>query len=155
MWLADSRAILEKALKLLRGRRRLLHHSKLIKVFQCWDKKRRRRRLQTLVFKLGKAKSIHHAHVLIWQRHIRIGKQVVNIPSFMVWVDSQKHIDFSLTSPLGGGRPRRVKRSNQKAATKKALGGDGDEDEEDDGFLRVLFRCECGGRYWIELNLTV
>jgi small subunit ribosomal protein S9e len=29
------------------------------------------RRLQTLVFKLGHAKSIHHARVLIRQRHIR------------------------------------------------------------------------------------
>jgi small subunit ribosomal protein S9e len=41
-----------------------------------------------------------------------VGKQVVNIPSFMVRVDSQKHIDFSLTSPFGGGRPGRVKRKN-------------------------------------------
>ncbi|CAA6665157.1 unnamed protein product [Spirodela intermedia] len=53
------------------------------------------RRLQTLVFKSGMAKSIHHAVV---------GRQVVNIASFMVRVDSQKHIDFSLTSPFGGGR---------------------------------------------------
>jgi small subunit ribosomal protein S9e len=29
------------------------------------------RRLQTLVFKLGLAKSMHHARVLIRQRHIR------------------------------------------------------------------------------------
>ncbi|KAF5194350.1 40S ribosomal protein S9 [Thalictrum thalictroides] len=61
----------------------------------------------------------------------RVGRQVVNIPSFMVRVDSQKHIDFSLTSPLGGGRSGRVKRRNMKAAAKKASGGDGDEEEED------------------------
>lgn len=30
------------------------------------------RRLQTQVFKLGLAKSIHHARVLIRQRHIRL-----------------------------------------------------------------------------------
>ncbi|KAE8730733.1 40S ribosomal protein S9 [Hibiscus syriacus] len=88
------------------------------------------RRLQTLVFKSGMAKSIHHARVLIRQRHIRVGRQVVNIPSFMVRVDSQKHIDFSLTSPFGGGRPGRVKRRNQRAAAKKAAGGDGDEEDE-------------------------
>jgi hypothetical protein len=29
--------------------------------------------------------------------------------------DSQKHIDFSLISPLGGGGLGRVKRKNQKA----------------------------------------
>lgn len=61
----------------------------------------------------------------------RVGRQVVNIPSFMVRVDSAKHIDFSLTSPFGGGRPGRVKRKNQKAAAKKAAGGDGDEEEEE------------------------
>ncbi|GJT04636.1 40S ribosomal protein S9-2 [Tanacetum coccineum] len=60
-----------------------------------------------------------------------VGRQVVNVPSFMVRVDSQKHIDFSLTSPFGGGRPGRVKRKNQKAAAKKASGGDADEDDEE------------------------
>jgi len=85
------------------------------------------RRLQTQVFKLGLAKSIHHARVLIRQRHIRVRKQVVNVPSFIVRLDSQKHIDFSLKSPFGGGRPGRVKRRNAK----KGQGGD-DDDEDDE-----------------------
>lgn len=103
------------------------------------------RRLQTLVFKLRLAKSIHHARVLIRQRHIRyecalldcftctqpfldhsVGKQIVNVPSFLVRVDSQKHIDFALNSPFGGGRPGRVKRKNMQK------GGGGGGDEEDD-----------------------
>ncbi|KAH7331659.1 hypothetical protein KP509_20G045700 [Ceratopteris richardii] len=88
------------------------------------------RRLQTLVFKSGMAKSIHHARVLIKQRHIRVGKQVVNVASFLVRMDSQKHIDFALSSPFGGGRPGRVKRKNMKAASKKAAGGDEEEDED-------------------------
>merc|ERR1712128_81266 len=79
------------------------------------------RRLQTQVFKLGLAKSIHHARVLIRQRHIRVRKQLVNVPSFLVRLDSQKHIDFSLKSPFGGGRPGRVKRKNAKK------GGDADD----------------------------
>ncbi|KAF4087685.1 hypothetical protein AMELA_G00073420 [Ameiurus melas] len=87
------------------------------------------RRLQTQVFKLGLAKSIHHARVLIRQRHIRVRKQVVNIPSFVVRLDSQKHIDFSLRSPYGGGRPGRVKRKNAKKGQGGAGGGD---DEEED-----------------------
>lgn len=62
----------------------------------------------------------------------RVGRQVVNIPSFMVRVDSAKHIDFSLTSPFGGGRPGRVKRKNQKAAAKKAAGGDGDDEDDEE-----------------------
>ena len=44
----------------------------------------------------------------------RVGKQIVNVPSFMVRVDSQKHIDFALNSPFGGGRPGRNKRRSQK-----------------------------------------
>ncbi|ORY34873.1 40S ribosomal protein S9 [Naematelia encephala] len=87
------------------------------------------RRLQTQVFKLGLAKSVHHARVLIRQRHIRVGKQVVNVPSFVVRLDSQKHVDYSLKSPYGGGRPGRVKRKRAKAA---AGGGEDEEAEEDD-----------------------
>merc|ERR1712234_44239 len=86
------------------------------------------RRLQTQAFKLGLAKSIHHARVLIRQRHIRVRKQVVNVPSFIVRLDSQKHIDFSLKSPFGGGRPGRVKRKNAK---KGSGGGDDDDDDEE------------------------
>lgn len=58
----------------------------------------------------------------------RVRKQVVNIPSFIVRLDSQKHIDFSLKSPFGGGRPGRVKRKNLR---KGAGGGGGAEEEED------------------------
>jgi len=86
------------------------------------------RRLQTQVFKHGLAKSIHHARVLIRQRHIRCRKQVVNIPSFVVRLDSEKHIDFSLKSPFGGGRPGRVKRKNLR----KPQGGAPPEEEEED-----------------------
>merc|ERR1712007_44894 len=82
------------------------------------------RRLQTQVFKLGLAKSIHHARVLIKQRHIRVRKQVVNVPSFIVRLDSQKHIDFSLKSPFGGGRPGRVKRKNAKKGEDGEAGSD-------------------------------
>mmetsp|Transcript_30037 Transcript_30037/g.42223 ORF Transcript_30037/g.42223 Transcript_30037/m.42223 type:complete len:195 (-) Transcript_30037:110-694(-) len=86
------------------------------------------RRLQTQVFKLGLAKSIHHARVLIRQRHIRVGKQIVNVPSFMVRVDSQKHIDFAVTSPYGGGRPGRVKRKKLKAKEKPAEAAEEDQE---------------------------
>ncbi|KAL7267540.1 ribosomal 40S subunit protein S9B [Rhizina undulata] len=87
------------------------------------------RRLQTQVYKLGLAKSIHHARVLIRQRHIRVGKQIVNVPSFVVRLDSQKHIDFALSSPFGGGRPGRNRRKKAKAAESK---GDGEEEEDDE-----------------------
>lgn len=60
-----------------------------------------------------------------------VGKQIVNVPSFVVRLDSQKHIDFALTSPFGGGRPGRVRRKKAKAADKKDDDGEGAEDEEE------------------------
>lgn len=80
------------------------------------------RRLQTVVFKKGLAKSIHHARILIRQRHIRVGKQIVDSPSFIVRVDSEKHIAFSPTSALVGGKLGRVKKKKAKAEKKE--GGD-------------------------------
>ncbi|KAF4403172.1 hypothetical protein G4B88_027943 [Cannabis sativa] len=56
---------------------------------------------------------------------------VVNIPSFMVRIDSQKLIDLSITSPFRGGCPIQVKRKNQKAAAKKAYDKDADEEDEE------------------------
>lgn len=89
------------------------------------------RRLQTQVFKLGLAKSIHHARVLIRQRHIRVGKQLVDVPSFMVRLDSQKLIDFAVTSPFGGGRKGRVARRTERNAAAKGKGSAADEDDEE------------------------
>ena len=87
-------------------------------ILQLTTQKLLERRLQTKVFKQGLAKSIHHARVLIKQRHIRVGKQMVNVPSFNVRVDSEKHIDFAITSPFGQGKPGR--NAKKRAATKAA-----------------------------------
>jgi len=57
----------------------------------------------------------------------RVRKQLVNIPSFIVRLDSQKHIDFALRSPFGGGRAGRVKRKNSK----KGTGGEEAEDDDE------------------------
>lgn len=58
-----------------------------------------------------------------------VGKQVVNVPSFMVRLESQKHIDFALTSPYGAGGPGRVRRKKARAA---AAGGGAEEAGEED-----------------------
>jgi small subunit ribosomal protein S9e len=53
----------------------------------------------------------------------------VNIPSFNVRLDSQKHIDFALNSPYGNlGRPGRVKRRSMK----KKEGGEAAAEVEED-----------------------
>lgn len=85
------------------------------------------RRLQTKVFKGEIAKSYHHARVLIRQRHIRVGAQICDVPSFMVRVDSEKHVDMAQTSSYSNGRAGRVKRRNLK--NKGTKGGDEDDEE--------------------------
>ena len=77
------------------------------------------RRLQTLVFKTNLSKSIHHARVLIRQRHISVKNSLVDIPSFMVGLKSQDTISFFSNSPFGGGEPGRVRRKTLKQNLEK------------------------------------
>ena len=86
------------------------------------------RRLQTVVFKTKLARSIHHARVLIRQRHIRVGKQLVNVPSFMVRRENEGHVDYSFSSSLIHGRMGRVKRQKARDQRKAAAAG-GEEDD--------------------------
>jgi len=91
------------------------------------------RRLQTRVFQSGLALSIHHARCLIKQRHIRVGKRMVDVPSFLVRQESEKVIEFALTSPFGAGRPGRKKRKGAKSAkTKEKDAGAANKAEEED-----------------------
>merc|ERR1712176_937005 len=62
--------------------------------------------------------------VLIRQRHIRVGSQLVNVPSFNVRTSSEKHIDFATNSPYGQGPPGRVAK---KLAASRAAGADDEE----------------------------
>ena len=93
-------------------------------VLQLTTQKLLERRLQTAVYKQALAKSIHHARVLIRQRHIRVGSQLVNVPSFNVRTSSEKHIDFATNSPYGQGAPGRVAK---KRAASRAAGGEEEE----------------------------
>ncbi|CAE6338394.1 unnamed protein product [Rhizoctonia solani] len=53
--------------------------------------------------------------------------QVVKVPSFVVPLDFQKHIDFVLTFPYGRGRKGRVNRKRATVAAIKDAGGDEEE----------------------------
>jgi len=90
-----------------------------------------KRRLQTLVKDIG-VESVHRARVLIYQRHIRVGHQVVTSPSYLVREKSQRFINFREGSSLGGGPPGKVKRRNlrRKAAAAKAANDAGGGDDE-------------------------
>jgi len=83
------------------------------------------RRLQTLVAKRKIASTVHHARVLIRQRHIAVGKQLVTIPSYMVRVSSEQHIQFAPTSVYKTGKLGRTK----KKKSKKGDAGAADEDD--------------------------
>ena len=77
------------------------------------------RRLQTVVFKRHMANTVHHARILIRQRHIAVGRQLVNIPSYLVRVNSEPHVQHSLTSCIKTGRPGRVAKKKLKNGGKK------------------------------------
>ena len=77
------------------------------------------RRLQTLVVKRKLASSVHHSRVMIRQRHIAVGKQMVNIPSFLVRVSSEQHIQNSSTSVYKTGALGRLKLKKAALASKK------------------------------------
>ncbi|MDI6691314.1 MAG: 30S ribosomal protein S4 [Candidatus Bathyarchaeota archaeon] len=58
------------------------------------------RRLQTIVFRKGLAKTIHQARQLITHGHISIGKQRVTVPGYMVMRDEENQIAYTTKSPL-------------------------------------------------------
>jgi len=76
------------------------------------------RRLATKVFKAKIAKSPHEARVMIFQRHIRVGKQLVNIPSFMVRVENENQVEMSPGSSLTGVKMGRTKKMKSKGKSK-------------------------------------
>ena len=95
----------------------------------CWSARDTLGRLQACSLPLkGKGLVLNCTIYLAY----RVRKQVVNVPSFVVRLDSAKHIDFSMKSPYGGGRAGRVKRKNQRKATSGGAGGDEDDDEEEE-----------------------
>ena len=67
---------------------------------------------------------MNHARVLIRPRHIRACRQIINIPSFLVRTDSEKHIGSTLTR-----RPRTVmmheteEESFQQSESRPGAGG--------------------------------
>jgi len=58
------------------------------------------RRLQTIVYRKGLARSPYQARQLIVHGHIAIGGQRVRVPSYLVEVDEEDKITYAETSPL-------------------------------------------------------
>ena len=58
------------------------------------------RRLQTIVFRKGLAKTIHQARQLITHGHIAVGDRRVTVPSYIVATEEEKQISYASKSPL-------------------------------------------------------
>jgi small subunit ribosomal protein S4 len=58
------------------------------------------RRLQTIVFRKGLAKSIYQARQLITHGHIAIGKQRLTVPSYLVSREEEKKLTYTPQSSL-------------------------------------------------------
>jgi len=66
------------------------------------------RRLQTIVFRKGLAKTIHQARQLITHGHVTIRKQRVTVPSYLVAREEENQIAYAPQSPLANpGHPLR------------------------------------------------
>ena len=58
------------------------------------------RRLQTVIFRRGLAKSIHQARQFITHGHVAIGEKRIFSPSYLVLKDDEARINYASTSPL-------------------------------------------------------
>ncbi len=58
------------------------------------------RRLQTIVYRKGLARTIHQARQLIVHGHIAIGGRRVTVPGYIVSRDEEDLIDYAPTSPF-------------------------------------------------------
>jgi small subunit ribosomal protein S4 len=57
------------------------------------------RRLQTIVYKKGLAKSIYHARQMIIHRHIMVGDRIIDRPGYMVSRDEEDSVRINPSSP--------------------------------------------------------
>lgn len=73
------------------------------------------KRLQTRIYQEGfHTKSIHQARLLIRQRHVKVGKNLVDAPQFAVRTESEKKINLAPNSPYETKKPGRTSRKKNK-----------------------------------------
>ena len=88
------------------------------------------RRLQTVMFRKGLAKSIYQARQLIVHGHVAIGGKKVSSPGYLVLKDEEGKIAYAPTSPLSNsGHPLRESVGSQlKKETNRANTGETKEE---------------------------
>jgi small subunit ribosomal protein S4 len=81
------------------------------------------RRLQTMVFRKGMAKSIYQARQLITHGHVAISNRRVLSPSYLVLRDEEANITFAITSPAANPEhPLRQMVTAEPKATPEPVG---------------------------------
>ncbi|MFQ6063875.1 MAG: 30S ribosomal protein S4 [Candidatus Bathyarchaeia archaeon] len=89
--------------------------AKLDDVFDLTVENLLERRLQSLVFRKGLAKSMHQARQFIVHGHIAIGGRRISSPNYLVLRDEEAKIGYAPTSPLSN--PNHLLRKSVGVAT--------------------------------------
>ena len=80
------------------------------------------RRLQTIVFKKGLAKSVKQARQFIIHQHIMVGNKKITVPSYLVKRGEEDTISFAQASQLfDPEHPEREKKQAKKKTKKKPV----------------------------------
>jgi len=61
------------------------------------------RRLQTVVFRRGLAKSLHQARQLVSHGHIAVADRIVSVPGYMVKREEEQRLKYFTHSPISKG----------------------------------------------------
>ncbi len=73
------------------------------------------RRLQTIVYRSGLAKSVHQARQFVSHGHVSVAGQIVTVPGYLVKRDEESRIAFHAESPLNNAQhPARAAPSGKR-----------------------------------------
>ena len=79
------------------------------------------KRLQTRIYQYGfYAKSVHQPRCLIRQKHVKVGKNLVDAAQFLVRAESEKKINLAPSSPFETKKPGRTSRKKNKGRKQPA-----------------------------------
>jgi small subunit ribosomal protein S4 len=106
----EARAHLERQYLTSLARRGILPESATVdNILDLNVKDLMERRLQTIVYRSGLAKSVYQARQFVIHGHISVAEDIVTVPSYVVHRDQESRIAFHQASPLSNAQhPARV-----------------------------------------------
>ncbi|SRR6266702_2205352 len=114
----EARAQLERQYLTSLARRGVLPESAAVdNILDLNVKDLMERRLQTIVYRAGLAKSIHQARQFVIHGHISVAGDIVTVPSYVVLRDQESRIAFHQGSPLNNAQhPARAAPTGKKVS---------------------------------------